>query len=89
MLGYAAETQLTQPTALRLLSRCQRRRSGGCAPFSRQAAVEAIKKEIDGGGGVERQDLADDEAADDGDAQRPAEFGTGAARNRQRDGTQQ
>src|SRR5579862_358030 len=53
----------------------RRLRDGSLAPV-RPAQTEAIEIEINHRGGVESQHLADDETADDGDAERPAQFGT-------------
>ena len=41
--------------------------------------LEVVHIEVDDGRGVERQHLADDEAADDGDAQRTADLGADSA----------
>src|SRR6185437_824956 len=51
---------------------------------ARPAGADAIEVEVDHGGGEEREHLTDDEAADDGDAKRAAEFGTGAVAQRER-----
>src|ERR1700733_11974079 len=53
------------------------RRPGGLRSFRggvREAAREAIEKQIDDRRRVERQQLAQDESADDGDAQRTPQF---------------
>src|SRR5260221_7623232 len=46
--------------------------------------LEAVEVEIDDRGGEERQELAHDEAADDGDTERTAEFGARAVAERER-----
>ncbi len=46
--------------------------------------LEAVEVKIDDRSGEERQKLAHDEAADDGDAERAAELGAGAAAERER-----
>jgi hypothetical protein len=50
-----------------------------------EAAREAVEEEVDHGGRVERQNLAQDEAADDRDAEGAPQFrsGTGSERQRQ------
>ena len=45
--------------------------------------AEAVEIEIDDRRGEEREHLADDQAADDGDAERAAQFGAGAGAERQ------
>src|SRR5215813_3225052 len=42
------------------------------------AAGEAVECEVDDGGGVERQDLREEQSADDRDAERPSQLGAGA-----------
>jgi hypothetical protein len=44
------------------------------APDSAQPQAEAVEVEIDHGCGVERQYLAHDQAAHDGDAERPPQL---------------
>ncbi len=51
--------------------------------------LQAVEVQIDDRGGVERQHLADDQAADDGDAERAAQFGAGAGAERQGEGAEQ
>ena len=51
-----------------------------------QPEAEAIEIEVDDGGRVEREQLAHQQAADDGDPQRMAQLGTLAAADRQRQG---
>src|SRR5579859_836576 len=46
--------------------------------FAKSPKPELVESEIDDRGGVERQELAHDEAADDADAERAAKFGAGA-----------
>src|SRR5882724_6127465 len=43
-----------------------------------KAGLQAVEVEIDDGRGEERKELAEDEAADDGDAQGAAKFGANA-----------
>src|SRR5437764_348646 len=47
--------------------------------FVGETAGDAIEEEIDDRGGVERQDLTEDQTSDNRDAKRPAEFAAGAA----------
>src|ERR1700754_4723827 len=42
------------------------------------SAPQPINQEVDHGCGVEREDLRDEQPADDGDAERPAQLGAGA-----------
>src|SRR6267142_7014476 len=51
--------------------------------------LEAVEVEIDDRSGEERQKLAHDEAADDGDTERAAEFGASAVAERERKRTEQ
>jgi len=53
-----------------------------------QPAAEAVKPQVDDRRGVERQQLAEQQAADDRDAQRPPQFGAGAGAEGQRHGAQ-
>lgn len=46
--------------------------------------LEAVEIEIDDGCGEEREELAENEAADDSDAERAAKFGAGAVPDGQR-----
>jgi hypothetical protein len=50
--------------------------------------AEAVEGEIDDGGGEQGQGLRKDQAADDRDAERVAEFGAGAAAEHQREGAE-
>ena len=52
------------------LSRRRRRASSGAKRGLTAWNREAVEEEIDDRGGVEREDLAEDQAADDGDAER-------------------
>ena len=49
---------------------------GGCCP--RCAGLEAFEVDVDDGRDVERQQLRDEQAADHGDAERAARFGSGS-----------
>src|SRR5258707_7012486 len=51
--------------------------------------LEAVEVEIDDRSGEERQELAHDEAADDGDTERATKFGAGAVAERKRQGAEQ
>ena len=51
--------------------------------------LKAIEEEIDNGRGVQREQLADNQSADDGDSQRTAQFGARAGSKRQRQRAQQ
>ena len=46
--------------------------------LAQDAEAGAIEEQVDDGGGVEGEELAHDESADDGDAEGAAEFGAGA-----------
>ena len=46
---------------------------------------QPVDQEIDHGRRVQRQYLRDEQAADDGDAERPAQFGAGTGGQDQRD----
>ena len=46
--------------------------------------LQAVEVEVDDRSGEERQELAHDEATDDGDTERAAEFGAGAVAERER-----
>src|SRR5579859_3850582 len=52
--------------------------------FAKSPKPELVESEIDDRGGVERQKLAHDEAADDADAERAAKFGAGAGAESER-----
>src|SRR5438034_4781328 len=52
-------------------------------------AAEAVEREVDDGRRVERQQLAHDEAADDGDAERLPQLGAHAAAERERHAAEQ
>ena len=58
------------------------------APFLEPAA-EAIEIEINDRRGVEREELREQQAADDGDAERPAQFAAGAVFQRERQRAEQ
>src|SRR6185437_16342866 len=51
---------------------------------AREAARQAFEPEIDHRRGVEREHLAEDQAADDGDAKRAPQFGAGPRAERER-----
>src|SRR4051794_25184793 len=57
--------------------------------IARQAAAEPGKRKVDHRGGEERQHLADDEPADDGDAERVAQLRAGAGAEHQRQRAEQ
>ena len=46
--------------------------------------AKVFEEEVNHRGGIKSQDLGEDEAADDGDAQGAAEFRTGAEADRER-----
>ena len=52
--------------------------------IAREGPAQFVEVQVDHGRGVQRQQLADDQAADDGDAQRLAQFGAVAVPERQR-----
>ena len=54
------------------------------AKYRVKAASETIKEQINDGGGIEREELADEQPANDGDAQRVTKLGAGAASQRER-----
>src|SRR3954468_20876076 len=56
--------------------------------FAADALPQALHLQIDHWRGVECQHLAEQQAADDGDSERIAQLGTGAALDRQRDGAE-
>ena len=53
-----------------------------------ESALQAIQVEVDDWCREQREQLAQDETAYDGDAQRPAKFGAGAGPQCQRQGTE-
>src|SRR5262245_17472490 len=65
------------------------RRQGARGRRAPEPPRKAIEVEIDDGGGVERQDLREDEATHDRDAQRPPQLGARARPERQRQAAQE
>src|SRR5438477_424760 len=64
-------------------------RPEGADAGAREPQPEAVEIEVDDGRRVERQQLAHEEAADDRDAERPAELRADARAEREREPTQQ
>src|SRR4051812_5603109 len=64
-------------------------RRGGAVAAPAPAVAQAIEAEIDHRGGEQREQLADDQAAEDGEAQRPAQLGALPEAEHQRDGREQ
>src|SRR6478735_9665191 len=58
-------------------------------PRAAEARPQALHREIDDRGRVEREQLAEQQPADDGDAERVAQLRAGAAFERQRNGAEQ
>ena len=54
-----------------------------------EGEADAVEDEVDDRRGEERQHLGDDEAADDGDAERTAELGAGAGAEGERQAAEQ
>ena len=67
----------------------RRRPAGLPGRLPRQPRSQAVEHQIDHRRGEQRQHLADDQAADDGDAQRPAQFRAGAVAQHQRQRAEQ
>jgi hypothetical protein len=51
---------------------------GAYAVELHEAPLELVEEEVDDGGGEKREQLRDEQTADDGDAERLAEFGADA-----------
>src|ERR1700750_425692 len=93
-LAYASSPASRIAAASRLLA--TRRRMNGAEIFTsclrelaaaaaaREVTAQAIHVEVDDGRRVEREHLRDQEAAHDGDAERPPELGAHAAPERER-----
>ena len=70
------------------MGRYCRRRGGVGSGAALNPGLQAIHVDVDDGRGEEREHLAEDEAADDGDAQRTAQLGANAGAERERHGTE-
>ena len=62
---------------------------GWGAIFAEEALAQAIEHEVDDRRGVEREDLADDEAAENGEAEGAAELGADAGAKGEWDGSEE
>src|SRR6267142_3378415 len=56
-----------------------------CNGLARETAREFVEEDVNDGGGVESENLADQETADHGDAERPAQFGADAGAEGERE----
>ena len=65
------------------------RRAVAGEPAAREALRQVVKEDVDDRRGVEREHLAQQQAADHADAQRPAKLGADAGADGQRDAAQQ
>src|SRR5581483_6957804 len=64
-------------------------RSAGARAQMREAAREAVEEQIDNGSRIEGEDLAEQQASDDGDSERAPQFRASPGAERQRNSAEQ